>query len=225
MPYNPHCPVDMPDIAWSWPLIFKYDECSPEATGVPAIGKLNVTLPNRKIKEMRRAYYSAISFVDYEIGRVLNEIKTLGLEHDTIIVFWGDHGWQLGEHAEWAKQTAFDIANRVPLMIEIPGITENGVQTKKLVELVDIFPTLVEAAGFDSLEVCPKSSHEIVLCTEGTSLMPLFEDPERNDWKDAAFWQNPRGKTTKDYFWGTSGIPNQMGYSIRMEGHQCEVRL
>ena len=214
MPYNPHCPVDMPGIGWNRPTILKYNDCRPEAMGISDLSKMNVTWPNWKIKEIRRAYYSAISFVDYEIGRVLNEVKKLGLENDTIIVFWGDHGWQLGEHAAWAKQTVFDIANRVPFMIKVPGIIENGVQTNKLVELVDIFPTLVEAAGFDSLEVCPKSSHGIELCTEGSSLMPLFEDPDRNDWKDAVFWQYPRGIMTKD------NIPTKMGYSIRTKGYR-----
>ena len=214
MPYNPHCPVDMPDIAWHHPTILKYDDCRPEAMGVPDLGHLNVTWPNWKVKEIRRAYYSAISYVDYEIGRVLNEVKNLGLEDDTIIVFWGDHGWQLGEHAEWAKQTVFDIANRVPFMIKIPGVTESGLQTSKLVEMIDIFPTLVEAAGFDPLSICPKDSHDIKLCTEGSSLLQLFDDPDSKDWKDAVFWQYPRGKTRED------GLPTQMGYTIRMEGYR-----
>jgi len=214
MPYNPNCPIDMPDIAWNKPPIINYDDCSAEAMGIPDLGEMNVTWPNWKQKELRRAYYSAISFVDYELGRVLNEIKNLGLEEDTIIVFWGDHGWQLGEHAEWAKQTVFDIANRVPFMMKIPGITEHGLQTSKLVELIDIFPTLVEAAGFNPLDACPKKSNDIEICSEGSSLLPLFEDQDRTDWKDAVFWQYPRGKTRDD------NLPTEMGYTIRTEGYR-----
>merc|ERR1712012_1067622 len=98
--------------------------------------------------------------------------------------------------------------------MKIPGVTEMGLQSDRLVELIDIFPTLVEAAGFSPMDVCPKNSHDIELCTEGSSLMPLFEDPERKDWKDAVFWQYPRGKTRDD------NLPTEMGYSIRMEGYR-----
>lgn len=214
IPYNPNCPIDMPDIAWDRPPILKYDDCKPEAIGIPDLGEMNVTWPDWKVKELRRAYYSAISFVDYELGRVLNEIKSLGLEEDTIIVFWGDHGWQLGEHAEWSKHTVFDIANRVPFMMKIPGITDQGLETSKLVELVDIFPTLVEAAGFDPLDLCPENSHGLQLCTEGSTLLPLFEDPDKDDWKDSVFWQYPRGNFTDD------NLPTKMGYTIRTEGYR-----
>ena len=214
MPYNPHCPIDMPDIAWNTPPILKYDDCNSDAMGIPDLGYMNVTWPNWKIKEIRRAYYAAVSYADHELGRVLDELRNLELEDDTIIVFWGDHGWQLGEHAEWAKQTVFSIANRVPFMIKIPGITDSGLQTSKLVELVDLFPTLVEATGFDPLHICPKKSHEIELCSEGSSLLPLFQEPDREDWKDEIFWQYPRGSFTEDE------LPTMMGYTIRMEGYR-----
>ena len=214
MPYNPYCPIDMPKIAFHPPAIRKYHDCSSKVLGIPSLTTMNVTLPEFKIKEIRRAYYSAISHADYEIGRVLNEVKKLGLEKDTIIVFFGDHGWHLGEHGHWAKQTEFSIANRVPFMIKIPGVTENGLQTDNLVELVDIFPTLVEAAGFPSMNICPQYSHNIRLCSEGSSLMPLFEEPKRKDWKDAVFWQYPRGVTRKD------NLPTKMGYSIRTKRYR-----
>ena len=214
MPYNPHCPIDMPDIAWNRPPILKYDDCSPEAMGIPDLGDMNVTWPNWKIKEIRRAYYAAVSYADHELGRVLDELRNLELEDDTIIVFWGDHGWQLGEHAEWAKMTVFNIANRVPFMIKVPGITDSGIQTSKLVELIDIFPTLVEAAGYGPLDICPENSHEIELCSEGSSLLPLFDEPDRDDWKDAVFWQYPRGSFTED------DLPTKMGYTIRMQGYR-----
>ena len=89
--------------------------------------------------------------------------------------FQGDHGWHLGDHSEWCKLTLFETGNRVPFMIRIPGLTDEGMRSTKIVELMDIFPTLVEAAGFSSLDKCPKSSHDIQLCTQGKSLTPLFE--------------------------------------------------
>ena len=133
----------------------------------------------------------------------------MDLEEDTIVVFWGDHGWHLGDHAEWCKLTLFEIGNRVPFMMRIPGVTDEGMRTSKLVELIDIFPTLVEAAGFNSLDKCPQSSHDIQLCTEGKSLIPLFEDPMNEEWDDVVFWQHPRGGFQNDV------VPWQMGYSIR----------
>ena len=94
-------------------------------------------------------------------------------------------------------------------MVKIPGVTDNGLTTDKLVELVDLLPTLVEAAGFDPLETCPENSHEVQLCTEGSSLIPLTKSPDRHDWKDAVFWQMPQKSFNDDE------LPTQMGYAIR----------
>jgi len=223
MPFNfPEEFLDMPKIAWHRPSVLKFADCSKEAMGISDLGKINVTFPPWKTKEIRRAYYAAISYVDHEIGRVLKEVKNLGLEENTIIVFWSDHGFHLGENALWAKQTVFDIANRVPFMMKIPGVTENGFKTRNLVELVDIFPTLVEAAGFPSMDLCPRNSHDVALCSEGSSLMPLFEDPNRKDWKDAVFWQYPRGmkmgKIGRNKPWPR--LPTQMGYAIRTKRYR-----
>ena len=136
LPLNPYVPEGMPEMAWSPPPIKKYDDCSADSLGVPNFGDFNLTAPDWKVLELRRAYYAAVSYADHELGRVLDELNELGLAENTIIVFWGDHGWQLGEHAEWAKQTTFEIANRVPFMIRVPGMTDDGIKTDKLVEMV-----------------------------------------------------------------------------------------
>jgi len=209
LPYDPNSPTGLPDIAWHNYRMKKYDDCTPEAVGVECIGQMNCTYPDWKIKEQRRAYYAAISHVDNEIGRVLDELKNLGLEDDTIISFWGDHGYHLGEDAEWTKWTLFNNGNRVPYMVRVPGITDSGIRTGHLTELVDLLPTLVEAAGFDPLEKCPENSHDVMLCTEGSSMMPLMEDPNRDDWKDTVFWQFPLKKYNEERF------PTHMGYSLR----------
>ena len=108
----------MPDQAWDNPPIFRqFTDCYPETLGIPDLGEINVTLPDWKTKELRRAYYAATSYADYELGRVIDELYDQGVEDDTIIVFWSDHGWQNGEHAEWCKQNLFEITNRVPFMI------------------------------------------------------------------------------------------------------------
>ena len=108
----------------------------------------------------------------------------------------------------------FDIANRVPFMVRIPGLTDNGLVSENLVELVDLMPTLIEAAGFDAMDTCPENSHDVQLCTEGSSLMPLFENPDSEDWKDAVFWQMPKGQFNEDE------LPEQMGYSIRTDEYR-----
>jgi len=210
LPTHPFAPVDMPDKAWSnWGELRTYKDCTDEVLGNPDLGQVNVTIPDSKTLELRRAYYASVSHVDDEIGRVLNVLEELGLADSTIVAFWGDHGWQLGEHAEWAKHTNFEVAAHAPLLLAVPGLTDSGLRTKHLVEFVDIFPTIVEAAGLPLLEVCPEPSNSSMLCTEGSSLMPLIEDPERSDWKSAVFWQYPRGSSITDHLKGT------MGYSMR----------
>jgi len=88
---------------------------------------------------------------------VLDLLEQLGLAESTIVMLWGDHGWQLGEHAEWCKHTNFEIATHAPLILSVPGATDTGLRSSKLVEFVDIFPTLVEATGFQTLAPTPVS--------------------------------------------------------------------
>ena len=111
-PYNPQCPSGMPSIAWSKQPIMKYSDCRPKAVGKRNVGNKCVAWPQWKTRALRRKYYAAVSYADNELGRVLHELKAQRLENDTIVVFFGDHGWQLGEHAKWAKQTNFEIATR-----------------------------------------------------------------------------------------------------------------
>jgi len=76
-------------------------------------------------------------------------------------MFIGDHGWQLGEHGEWCKHTNFELATRTPMMLRVPGLTDSGLRSDALVEFVDIFPTLVEAAGLIVPMICPKDSRMV----------------------------------------------------------------
>jgi len=211
---NPYVPEDMPDLAWHKPPIFDYEDVSAEVLNIPNLGQANVTIPDWKAKELRRAYYASISHADEELGRVIDDLKTLGLEKDTIIIFWGDHGWDLGEHSHWCKLTLFETDNRVPFMIHIPGVTDGGMRTSKLVEMVDIFPTLVELAGFDPMDRCPVPSNDIELCSEGRSILPLFEDPDASDWDNTVFWQHSRDGHHDEI------VPNAMAYSIRVDNYR-----
>jgi len=139
--------------------------------GIPATGPIN----DDQARPLIRGYRAATSYMDAQLGRVLAELDRLSLRDRTIVVFFGDHGYQLGEHGLWCKHTNFELATRAPLIIRAPGRGARGQRTAALVEFVDIYPTLVQLAGLS-----PPAQ------LEGTSLVPLFERPTR-PWKAAAF--------------------------------------
>lgn len=134
-------------------------------------------LSEKGMRETRRGYYAATSFMDEQAGRVLDGLEKMGLAENTIIVFWGDHGWSLGEHTHWQKMTLMEEVARVPLIIRAPGRPGNGKRSRALVELVDLYPTLADLCGL-------KAPSEI----EGRSMKPLLARPERA-FKEAAFTQ------------------------------------
>ncbi|XP_050395464.1 iduronate 2-sulfatase [Patella vulgata] len=203
IPGNDYAPIDMPAIAWS-----KYEELRSyhDIGALNVTGNLNTTLPDQIVKDLRRAYFSSVTFVDAMVGEVLAEVEKLNLMDDTIISFIGDHGFSLGEHGLWAKNTNFEDAVHAPMMIRVPGLTDHGAITYKLVEFVDLFPTIVEAAGFPQLHQCPERSSQVYLCTEGKSMVPLMTDPDAQ-WKSAVFSQYERPG-------------NVMGYSVKTDRYR-----
>lgn len=106
----------------------------------------NVVIPDSKARELIHGYYAAISYIDAQIGKVLDELERMGMADNTIIVFWGDHGWHLGDHGLWNKHTNFEHATRVPLMVSLPG--QKGMRTvENPVEFLSVYPTLCSVAG------------------------------------------------------------------------------
>ncbi len=130
---------------------------------------------------LKHGYYACVSFIDAQVGRLLDALNHYGLEENTIIVIWGDNGWKLGEHGSWGKMTNYEVDTRVPLILSLPGWTDRGRNTSALVESLDIYPTLCELAGLD-----PPPE------LEGVSMVPLLKDPDR-PWKSAVFSQFSRG--------------------------------
>jgi iduronate 2-sulfatase len=130
-----------------------------------------------QLRESVQAYWASISYVDTQVGRLLDAIERLGLSKNTIIVFWSDHGYHLGEHGLIKKQSLFENSARVPLIIAGPGVRSQGRASARLVELLDIYPTLAQLAGLSP----PKN-------LEGRSLKPLLDNPNAR-WDRPAFTQ------------------------------------
>lgn len=135
-------------------------------------------------RELIRGYHACVSFIDAQVGRLLDELKSLDIADNTIVVLWGDHGWQLGEHGFWCKHTNFEVATRTPLFIAGPGIEGNRV-CQQLVEYVDIYPTLCDLADIEQ----PKHLH-------GKTMRPLLDDVDM-DFKEAVFTRHGGGDSVR----------------------------
>lgn len=187
---NDRPPIDAPPIA----LQVHWNEMRAQSD-IPNQGALT----DDHKREFHHGYYACVSYIDAQIGRLLDELDRLGLRDNTIVVLWGDHGYSLGEHAIWAKLTNFEHSTRSPLIVSAPGMKKSQI-TNALVEFVDVYPSLCELAGIPLPENL-----------EGTSFVPLMENPNRQ-WKSVAFSQYLR-RGFKDYKVVPLDIPNPEGYS------------
>lgn len=153
-------------------------------------------VPDTLARQLIHGYYACVSYIDAQIGRLLDELDRLNLRNNTVVILWGDHGWKLGEHGGWCKHTDFELDTRVPLLISAPGMKAAGRSSEALVEYVDIYPTLAELCGLSA----PGN-------LEGFSFVPLLDEPDRA-WKLAAFTQYPRRASDPTE-------ESVMGYAIR----------
>src|SRR5262249_9214300 len=136
---NPFAPKDAPSYA-----LTDSGEVRSYA-GIPQTGPLGDELS----RQLKHGYYAAISYMDAQLGRILDELDRLGLAKNTVVVLWGDHGWKLGEHGAWCKHTNFENDTNAPLLIAAPGLSTAGQKSEALVEFVDIYPTLAELCGLN----------------------------------------------------------------------------
>lgn len=135
-------------------------------------------------RKLIHGYYASVSYMDAQLGKVIDELKRLNLDENTIIILWGDHGWHLGDHAIWTKHTNFEQANRIPLIIKMPGVIAPGSTTQQFAETVDIYPTLARLAGLDPPAV-PQPF-------DGIDLTPVLTDGSKQI-KDHAYHAFPMG--------------------------------
>ncbi|XP_039622200.1 iduronate 2-sulfatase isoform X2 [Polypterus senegalus] len=235
---DPAIPSGLPSVAYNpWTDIRERED----------VQALNISFPYGPIPKhfqlkIRQNYFAAVSFLDAQVGQLLGTLDDLGLSDSTIVVFSSDHGWSLGEHGEWAKYSNFDVATRVPLIFYAPGLTtphpkfglrifpfidafsytpnriskRNSVES--IVELIDLFPTLVDLVALEVPPSCPDQSFHIDLCTEGSSLMDFLNiNNVQNDDEAIAYSQYPRPSNIPQK---NSDLPHLediriMGYSIR----------
>lgn len=159
--------------------------------------KQNKLLSEAQQKELIHGYYASISYLDAQVGKLLDALDKNGLTKNTIIVLWGDHGWHLGDHAMWCKHSNFEQATHAPLIVASPT-HKGGQKAMGLSEFVDIFPTLTDLAGL-----------ELPVGLAGKSLVSVLKNP-KTEIKHYVQSQYPRKDKQEDL----------MGYSIRTKNHR-----
>ncbi len=189
--YRPHVPLVAPK---------RYFDLYPtEGIRLPNAGSANVLpaartwkntdnfgMTEAEQKAFIRAYLASISFLDAQVGRLLKAVEELGLADDTIVVFTSDHGYLLGEHGEWQKQSLFEESAHVPLIFRVPGTKNAGKHSRRTVELLDIYPTLTDLAGLPHYRR-----------NEGVSLKRLLDNPEDQSWTKPALSQVTGGRSVR----------------------------
>lgn len=199
--YRPHCPYIAPQKYFDmYPLEdVPAPTATPRAADVPAPAWFTNPpfwgLDERQQREIIRAYYASTSFLDANVGRVLDALDRLGLADRTIVVFVSDHGYHLGDRGQWMKMTLFERSARAPLIVAGPGVSARGGTSRRVVEFLDVYPTLAALARVEP----PAGLH-------GRSLVPLLDNPDA-PWHHPAVSQVRRGPAGNTF----------MGYSIRTE--------
>jgi iduronate 2-sulfatase len=208
--FKPHLPFNAPQKYWDLydPAVFALEDGQTRIAGAPEIAyhthrelggyqdmPEDEHVSAEQARRLRHGYYACVSYVDAQVGKLLEALHRLGLDQNTIVVLWGDHGWSLGEKDRWCKGTNFERDTRVPLLIRVPGLAKPGVPTDALIEYVDIYPTLAALAG-----LTPPAD------LDGKSFVPVLEDPTARG-RDVALSQFTRP-------WKAAGF-EAMGYSLR----------
>jgi iduronate 2-sulfatase len=225
---KPHLPFNVPEKYWQ---MYNPDEIIlPENTSKPLnapqeamhnFGELRNysqipktgPLSDEMARKLIHGYYSSTSYIDAQIGKVLSCLRELGLDENTIIILWGDHGWNLLEHGLWCKHCNFETSLHAPLIIKAPGII-GGAFNNSITEFVDIYPTLCDLAGL-----------EIPLHLEGESLKSRLLEPEITEEDYAVCkWTNGATLIEKNYFYTEWSNSDQEIFARMLYNHDNDPR-
>jgi uncharacterized sulfatase len=216
--YRPHTPYVSPK-----PYFAMYPLDSVKLAGGPANDRedipeaaLSVRTANYGISEQLQreaiqAYHAATTFMDAQLGLVLDALDWLKLADKTVVVFHSDHGYHLGEHGLWQKQSVFEESARVPLIVAAPGQKAKGKASSRLVELIDVYPTVADLCGLPIPAWLP-----------GKSMKPLLDDPQQS-WKPAAISQVRRGGGGGKKKQADSAGGPFPGYSLRTDRYRLTL--
>ena len=163
-------------------------------------------------RNLIHGYHACVSFTDAQIGLVLEELERLDLANNTIVVLWGDHGWNLGEHTLWNKHSCFEVSMRIPLIVRAPNLS-GGKSCKALIESIDVYPTLCQLANL------PIPGH-----VQGLSFTPLLKDPGL-EWKKQAIGRFTAGDTirTDSHRFTEYSSKNTIGTDRMLYDHQSDA--
>ena len=225
LPPNPNVPKNFKEENWHSDGNFEMESYNENAG--PEFTKQHFSFSNpidaNFTKQMRRAYFAATSFVDAQVGKVLDTLKELNLVEETIVIVWSDHGWHLGDTNSWCKMTTFETATRNTLLMRVPGqnIQSQGFVTDINVESIDLFPTLIDLTCLPKLPKClNRDDLPSVRCLQGESIASYFnekkEKKEKKERKKYAFsqWPTPMWPKNTDTNHGF-----RMAYTVRsLEG-------
>ena len=227
--YKPHLPFVAPKKYWDLydrnrihlPKNYHPPENAPKES-IHHSGELRSyagVAARRKVSdEMARnlihGYYACVSFTDAQVGKILDELEWLGLAENTIVILWGDHGWNLAEHTLWCKHSCFETSMHAPLIIRAPGVSRGGGRTKALTEFIDIYPSLCELAGLSLPDHL-----------QGESFVPLLKHPELKG-KQAAIGRFANGDTirTNQYRFSEYTLLNGQPVARMLYDHQQDPR-
>lgn len=166
--------------------------------------------PDDLTRQLIHGYYASVSYMDAQVGKVLDALETHGFADNTIVVLWGDHGWHLGDHGSWTKHSNYEQSNRIPIIISAPGITKAGSVTHQLTETVDIYPTLASLAGLP----VPNPSQPI----DGLDMTPVLKDGKKRI-RDYAYHSYPKsGRSSRairsDRYRLVEWVSNESGETV-----------
>ncbi len=197
--FKPHLPFIAPKKYWDLydrtkiqlPDNYHVPENAPEESihtsgelrsyaGIPAVGPVS----DEAAVNLIHGYYACVSYTDAQIGKLLDRLDHLGLADNTIVVLWGDHGWNLGEHTLWCKHSCYETSMHIPLIVRAPGI-RSGQRRLGLIETVDLYPTLCDLTGI-----------ALPIHLQGRSFAALMNDPDAS-WKSAAIGRFRDGDTIR----------------------------